>query len=156
MEGHCQFLKAHGAKKINQARGGEGGVASGKIRLFCVDFVVNFLCCDYICSLHESLNEAKLRIAVEPTYHAELIGSTSVTTRNMYSTHVISLHNKLAIRIRKPVEDKARKSILKHNDNKIARVINEIFRIIVEFIMVVRKKNQTLFIFAARALKSLH
>lgn len=56
-----------------------------------------------------SSNEAKLKVAVEQTYHAELIGSSSVTTRNMYSTHVISLHNKLAIRIRKPVEDKARK-----------------------------------------------
>lgn len=38
------------------------------------------------------------------TYHEAFIGSKSVTTRNMYSMHVINLNNKLAIRIRKPVK----------------------------------------------------
>lgn len=44
------------------------------------------------------------------THHAELIGSLSVTTRNMYSTQVISLNNKLAMRIRKPVEEDEEKN----------------------------------------------
>lgn len=36
------------------------------------------------------------------THHDASIGSGFLTTRNMYSTQVISLNNKFAIRIRKP------------------------------------------------------
>ena len=40
------------------------------------------------------------------THHDASIGSGFLTTRNMYSTQVISLNNKFAIRIRKPEREK--------------------------------------------------
>lgn len=49
------------------------------------------------------------------TYQAACIGSTSVTTRNMYKTQVISLTNKLAIRIRKPIMKMKGKHLLQKN-----------------------------------------
>lgn len=45
------------------------------------------------------------------THHDASIGSGFLTTRNMYSTQVISLNNKFAIRIRKP-ETKMKKQKL--------------------------------------------
>lgn len=37
------------------------------------------------------------------TYHFAYIGSLSITTRSMYSAQVISLKNRFAIRILKPI-----------------------------------------------------
>lgn len=46
-----------------------------------------------------------LKYFITITHQADSIGLLSVKTRDMYSTQVMSLNNKLAIRIRKPVDE---------------------------------------------------
>ena len=52
-------------------------------------------------NLHDLSRWYKLKLIC--AYHEASTGASSAITRNMYNIQVISLNNKLAIRIRKPV-----------------------------------------------------
>lgn len=55
--------------------------------------------------------QTPLRVA----YHFANVGSRSVMTRTMYNTHVRSLKNRFAIRIRRPEEEaKEREEVLNY------------------------------------------